>query len=271
MKWPLKPIPDCYPKLHFAPLPEMHQHREKAKQDPDAAAGGPAMFRSTLSNRLLEIVSCLRSAKANEENNFSTLQDPAASSTNEREYWARIATALIVLGHGLTDEAHDLVAPLSWPEPLSYSYGPPVNVTSHVALAFASYTHCLVHRREGPHDSEFGMSGFGNANYWSGASLRSGGEHGLPLPKIRNVILTYANKDSKSQEWMSKLQQQNLFEEWDPRVLTELIEQVYQNHQQGTPHELTHFAEHAALLELRTILNAVLEQLGYDTTGLQVQ
>ena len=109
------------------------------------------------------------------------------------EAWARIATALILLGHGYADEAHNLVGPLSFPEELPYFHvrpGPPVSLPSD-AQAAASLVHCLVHRREGPHVGEFGRTGFQNANFWVGAVLQPGGGESLPLAEIRHRMVRH--------------------------------------------------------------------------------
>ena len=47
---------------------------------------------------------------------------PSSNGVNNdsSEAWARIATALILLGHGYADEAHNLVGLLSFPEELPY-------------------------------------------------------------------------------------------------------------------------------------------------------
>jgi hypothetical protein len=137
-----------------------------------------------------------------------------ANNTDEddSEAWARIATALILLGHGYADEAHNLVGPLSFPEELPYFHvnvhGPPVSCTAD-ALAAASLTHCLVHRREGPHVGEFGRTGFENANFWAGAVLRSGGEESLPLAEIRHRIKRRAHANANESQ-----RQRHAINEW---------------------------------------------------------
>jgi hypothetical protein len=65
------------------------------------------------------------------------------NNNDDSEAWARIATTLIMLGHGYADEVY-------FPEELPYFYvnvhGPPVSCTAN-AIAASSLAHCLVHRR----------------------------------------------------------------------------------------------------------------------------
>jgi hypothetical protein len=86
------------------------------------------------------------------------------------------------LGNGLTEEAHtSLVTPMSWPEDTHFGFGPSVYTkVSPAAKSFATYVHCLVHRREAFNMGEFGMVGWQNANYWSNAVIKSTGAKDLP-------------------------------------------------------------------------------------------
>ncbi|CAB9531130.1 expressed unknown protein [Seminavis robusta] len=223
----------------------------------------------------------------------------AGSKTNndEKEYLARCAAALILLGHGGTDEAHDLVSPLSWPNELPFAYGPPVVVPEQV-LTLASYVHALVHRREGPFESEFGMTGFNNADYWAGSALRSPeGAEALPLEEIRTSILNLAQTMSSNpqqqsaassqaqaqaqassppalQQWMQThfAEQELAFPAWDPRALNELCSNLQQQQQQQqqpaaqttNDDTLQQFAEQAVLLEMKILLKHTLKAIGYD-------
>jgi len=192
--------------------------------------------------------------------NHSVVQTVALLRRDDNdEYMARIATALILLGHGYTDEAHNLVSSLSWPKELPFSYGPPI-ATEPEILALSSYSHCLVHRREGPNDSEFGMKGFANADYWAGAALRSGGEETLPLEEIRNSIGNLAQESNLAHEWI--MEDDKNVGEWDPRPLTHLCAQVLA----GENTVLREFAQQAARVELQVLLKHTLSRLGYDTS-----
>jgi hypothetical protein len=187
-----------------------------------------------------------------------------------QEYLSRCAVALILLGHGGTDEAHDLVSPLSWPNELPFAYGPPVAVPEQV-LSLASYVHALVHRREGPHPSEFGMTGFSNADYWAGSALRSPeGAEALPLDEIRSSIMALAtSEDATIQQWVQhNVAEENAFPVWDPRVLNELCMNLQVAQKEGRQPQpspaLVHFAEQAVLAEMKILLKHTLKAIGYD-------
>lgn len=180
----------------------------------------------------------------------------AAESQNG--YLFRIVVALTLLGNGFVDEGHNLILRLSWRGDLSYAYGPPPTLTEDTIPNLASYAHCLVHRREGPHDSEFGMTGYRNSDYWAGTTLRSL-DKALPLEKVKYQVHALARCwGPEAQLWIEGLNKQE--ENWDPRYLTELCAQV----QAQKGHSLTGFAEQAAILELQTLLNHVLIMIGYQ-------
>ena len=87
---------------------------------------------------------------------------------HQKFYFGRIALALLLLGHGYTDECHNLVTPLSWHQDISFAHGPSLfNSVTPSVRAFASYTHSLVHRKEAFNVGEFGFVGFDNAEFWS--------------------------------------------------------------------------------------------------------
>ena len=195
------------------------------------------------------------------EDTLTVLQQ--GSNKPEANHWARIATALIYLGHGYTDEAHNLVGPLCFPEALPFYHGPSV-VTSAPVLAAASYVHALVHRQEGPCISEYETTGFDNSDFWAGAALRCGGEESLPLRGISEAMRDLGRQTSQaSTEWVERTLQIYTFEglEWDPRPLTELCAQIG-----AAPlsHPLWEFCERAALLEIRVLLAHALGHLGYE-------
>jgi hypothetical protein len=244
---------ESYVPLYYKSLPEMARIRAAASQANDVA------------DLVFNVVATI-----------ATLT-PRAADTGEQdqlEYWARCATALILLGHGATDEAHDLVSPLSWPNELEFAYGPPVAVPEQV-LTLASYVHALVHRREGPHPSEFGMTGFVNADYWAGSALRSPeGAEALPLEEIRTTILQLAATRQASpqvQEWVqTHLAAEELaFPVWDPRVLNELCAnlQAAQTSIAADTAAIQEFAEQAVLAEIKILLKHALQTIGYNITG----
>lgn len=101
----------------------------------------------------------------------SSFSMPAASGfpgeNEECRQFGLVAMALLFLGHGLTDEAHDLVTPLSWPEDTHFGYGPSIySYVTPASQAYATYVHALVHRREGFNVGEFGMTGEYSSSSW---------------------------------------------------------------------------------------------------------
>ena len=258
MEMPLSP--DSYANLYYKSLPEMSEIRRNQPT-------GATYSNSPLVQDVVGTIALVRG-------------DGYAENTTE-DYLSRCATGLILLGLGASDEAHDLVSPLSWPNELPFAYGPPVAVPEHV-LCLASYVHALVHRREGLHPSEFGMKGFANADYWAGSALRSpDGAEALPLEEIRASIVTLAtqhasySQDKDVQDWV----QQSVsgvdlqFPVWDPRVLNELCSDLYNastntstnsNTIGSNSTKLQEFAEQAVLTEMRILLKHTLLAIGYE-------
>jgi PAS domain-containing protein len=208
----------------------------------------------------------------NNNNNNNSRSDAAA------EQWARVATALLLLGHGYADHAHNLVGPLSFPQDLDYFEGPPVVCACTDICAAASYTHCLVHRWEGHASSEFQTTGFENSHFWAGATARSGGEESLPLSKMGHAMEALAVRHGPlARQWLH--QKAGLPAcEWDARPLTQLCAHVLAVSEQRPTHEgataaatvdhpLHQFAQEAALLEVQLLLQHALEKLGFDTTN----
>jgi hypothetical protein len=159
ISWPLGP--DSSPPLYFESLEELKGRRQ--------SRGSP------LEPWLVDLPGTV------------DLLFPLPSSLGEdgdsldRRHFGLISMGLVLIGHGNTDECHDLVTPLSWPEDIHFAHGPSVYSTvSSSAKAFATYTHSLVHRREAFHVGEFGMVGFGNADFWSNAVQGSPGVGTLP-------------------------------------------------------------------------------------------
>lgn len=253
MQMPLGP--DSYKAMHYKSLEEMVQIRRAAN----------TIHQNPMTLDVVGTIAVIRT-------------DTFATDSTE-EYLARCATALLLLGHGATDEAHDLVSPLSWPNTLEFAYGPPVVVAEQV-LSLASYVHALVHRREGPHASEFNMTGFVNADYWAGSALRSPeGAEALPLEEIRSSLLQLASRSTSSvvQEWTKNNIEADpeAFPVWDPRVLNQLCGTLQKQttpspHDTAAQHEalknvaLQAFAEDAFLSEMKILLKHTLRAIGYD-------
>lgn len=206
----------------------------------------------------------------NIEGTIQRLTKHASLASKETKFVAQIATALLLLGNGHLDEAHNLVLGLSWRGDLPYAYGPSINLEDETIQTFACYAHCLVHRMEGPHDSEFNMTGFQNSDFWAGNAMRNleGMEH-MPLAQIKQGIMELV--DSEDAQHFVEKKFKGIFGEWDPRILTELCQEVVQTNkeeEEAEPHPMTEFAERAALLELRIILASIFLMMGYDMSPL---
>jgi PAS domain S-box-containing protein len=190
-------------------------------------------------------------------------------SPAKKEQWATIAAAILLLGHGYADHAHDLIGPLSFQNDLPYFHGPAIIVDSDI-LAAASLVHALVHRREGPHPSEFGATGYSNSDFWASAALRSGGEETLPLSMIRSRVEDLASiAGVTAQQWFQRNYSNTvMIEEWDPRPMTALCREVVPVTTNGPTvpqkHGLLEFAQKAALTELHVLLEHSLTRLGYQ-------
>jgi hypothetical protein len=115
-----------------------------------------------------------------------------------------------------------------------------------------------VHRREGPNPSEFGRTGFQNADYWTG--VRSGGgEETLPVIAIQAAVQACAVKHGPlAVEWCTEAAENSV--EWEPRFLHSLCAQVVES---AEVHILGHFAQDAAAAELKVLLGHTLQLAGY--------
>lgn len=187
-----------------------------------------------------------------------TLFSPADA---EKRHFGLVATALILIGNGFTDECHNLITPLSWPDDIHFAYGPSVySQVSAEARAYATYAHCLVHRREAFNVGEFGMVGFANANYWSNAVVKSPGVDLLPHREIIANIRNLAKQDADSQAWA----QQHLTDEsfFESRAVHELCARVLR----GQDDYLRDFAEKVAETEVGILLGNALQKAGFDAT-----
>jgi len=163
--------------------------------------------------------------------NIENVQEIASA-----RYYTTLSLALVLLGNGLADEAHDLITPLSWNQDTYFGGPTMVAQVDGSVIAVASYAHSLIHRREGFAQDEFAMMGYQNAQYWMNAldarrnSLPADGGVSatvLPLPfeQVQDAIgMISKNFGSKAESWC----QQRLLKHgmigccWDPRFLHEL-------------------------------------------------
>ena len=189
-----------------------------------------------------------------------------ASENEERHHFGLISMALLFLGHGLTDEAHDIVTPLSWPEDTHFGYGPSVySQVSLPARSYATYVHCLVHRREAFNVGEFGMVGFSNANYWSNAVLKSPGVDSLPHADLLNQVGQLARQWESTPGVADWCQQHGLLKaEGKPFFESRAVHELCANVLSGKSPELQDFAERVAETEVRILLGHALQHAGYE-------
>ena len=190
-------------------------------------------------------------------------------ATPDQQQNAALSVALVLLGHGYTDECHDLVTPLSWGDDTPFG-GPSLRSSASASvIASASYVHSLVHRREAHNVGEYGMVGFANANYWSNAAHRSSGAGTLPYGEMRQAILEASEQfGQEAKDWC----QERILQEggddseyWESRALHELCDKVSQGssiHSDDT--DLRAFAEAACAVELRVLLRHCLEGAKYE-------
>jgi hypothetical protein len=203
--------------------------------------------------------------------NIENVQEIASA-----RYYTTLSLALVLLGNGLADEAHDLITPLSWNQDTYFGGPTMVAQVDGSVIAVASYAHSLIHRREGFAQGEFAMMGYQNAQYWMNAldarrnSLPADGGVSatvLPLPfeQVQDAIgMISKNFGSKAESWC----QQRLLKHgmngccWDPRFLHELSATVSRD--ENICKEFKEFASAACELELRVLLNYCLGRAGYE-------
>jgi hypothetical protein len=188
----------------------------------------------------------------------------------------QIALAIMLLGYGYTDECHNLITPLSWPDDIHFAAGPSVyHQTSTDARALATYTHCLVHRREAFNIGEFGMVGFANANFWSNAVQQSADASPSALPHAAwhaHVMELASQPDYSSCPAIQNWCQSHGFDTggdtsfFESRAIHELCATVLRAEESGIKkpdHELLKaFAEQVTASEIRILMDKALERAG---------
>ena len=98
------------------------------------------------------------------------------------------------------------------------------------------------------------------------------GMDNIPLPQIKEAIMELVDSEDAQQFVEKKLK--GIFGEWDPRILTELCQEVVAHQtsketeegeeESSLQHPMKQFAERAALLELRMILVCIFIMMGFD-------
>ena len=142
IQWPLGP--GSAPPMMYEPLDALKNRRS-------ASTSSSSSLSSPIDGVLLDVAG-----------NVASLTPNGATSDEQQD--AALSVALVLLGHGLTDECHDLVTPLSWGDDTPFG-GPSLRSSASASvIASASYVHSLVHRREAHNVGEYGMVGYSNAN-----------------------------------------------------------------------------------------------------------
>jgi len=221
-----------------------------------------------------------------------TIHDLTLSSSDEsvdrtyKKHNVMLALALILLGNGFMDEAHDLITPLSWSEDTYFGGPTMIHEAEDSVVMIASYSHSLLHRREGYAQGEFGMIGYQNANFWSNAaqsrrrsldearstSVLEDEEFFYLSRKVKEEIIHLSKQHGpEAQLWCDKMmsitrQGAGFIDEddmiWVPRSLHDLAASVSKGH--SISMDMLRFAECACELELRILLDCCLQRAGYD-------
>eukprot|EP00977_Amphora_coffeiformis_P020026 scaffold7808_cov184-Amphora_coffeaeformis.AAC.5 len=261
------------PPLYYQSLEELQQIRVKDKSN------------SNIHHPLFELLS--ENTNANDKNDKSVIQDTldtlfgSISTTtdnqkkdnndDEQVYFGWISLALVLLGHGWTDECHNLVTPLSWPDDISFAHGPSRYATGTYSCFRRS------HRQEAFHVGELGMVGFQNANYWGNCYTRTAAVDHFPHDQLCEAVVQLAQcppyaHSPPVKEW---LQAHGFDDEdnihnmlYDPRAVHALCATVLR--QSGGKDDAHHvvvlrqFAEQVATRELQILLQHTLAKAGYE-------
>lgn len=185
----------------------------------------------------------------------------------QEHFLARIALSLLLCGTSrYLDEAHNLVLALSWRGELPYAYDDGTNVDDNEELqALACYAHCLIHRQEGNHDSEFDMTGFQSSNYWAGIMNRIADSLDTLQACIRDEVKDLCDRHGG-------VSAKELFQHedapWDPRILTDLCAEVVRDEGEASAAAAVkkEFCQRAAKLELKMLPDHVLSMIGIEPT-----
>ena len=188
---------------------------------------------------------------------------------DERCCFGRLSVALVLLGNELADEAHNIVLPMSFPVDTDYGGPSEYGQVSEVVSAYASYIHGLVHRKEGFSASEYGMTGFANASFWSNAVYKAPATEELPHGDLLAQVRALVNQNSTNefiQKWAQDydimlVQEPPFFES---RAVHQLCAYVMRDPDQD-PH-LKRFAEQVAEVDLQVMLCHSLKRAGYTVS-----
>lgn len=194
-----------------------------------------------------------------------------SSKDTEARHYGMVAVSILLLGHEYVDECHDIVLSLSWSSDMDIMYRgtSEFDQATKSVRAFASYVHCMVHRKEAIHVGEFGMVGIDNAKFWSNQVIQSGGEQDLPQDELRERIHALAKErqaDSRVGEWCSKILKKGKCV--DHKAIHDLAMTVLRQQGRdvgpGEENLLRDFAEQVNLSELRILLAHSLKRAGFE-------
>lgn len=218
----------------------------------------------------------------------TSLASPNPTSENDIKHYITLASSLIYLGNGFSDEAHNLVTPLSWGEDTYFGGYSMTSRASNEIISTASYIHSLIHRREGFAMGEYSMVGYQNANYWgnvaSSKNSLSNNKNKLPYNKVRREILRISQDFGVEAECWCQEHILSVDDDqyWEVRALHQLcamvskqaqIEQQEQKEdnnnnkdlqQNPRQNRLKEFAERAAEMEVRVLLQHCLDRAGFE-------
>lgn len=213
-------------------------------------------------------------------------QKVSSKQDSEAFFFGRIALALLLLGHGYTDECHNIVTPLSWPEDIAFAHGPSLFASASPSVrAHASYTHSLVHQKEALNVGELGLMGLENAEFWINMVKRSGpeGVDSLPHDEWKQGIKDLAadawnsgkifSTNPQVQAWIRK---RGLVSDedkdldgydkdrkyFDSRAMLQLCSSMLQTDPSKLDPDFQNFAEEAVGLEVRILLKNALKLAG---------
>ena len=277
--WPLGN--DSSPPLFFQSLEELKYQRRKGQHGCSSHLQLLDPYLEDLPGTIETYFPSPRSASSN---------IPSVVSNN---HFGLLSLALVLLGHGYTDECHNIITPYSWPDDIHFAHGPSIyHQVSPEIKVYATYIHCLVHRREAFNVGEFGMVGFDNANYWSNAvkQLSRSPESNSILPhkelgtEVVRIAESYENMNGNfndnDKDVISKWCQRHGFENvntiqddqnyyFESRAIHQLCGMVLQQQQQQDESSnerrlLRQFAGQVVSSEIKILLKHTLQLAGYN-------
>ena len=237
IRWPLDAA--SHPPLHLKPLAEL-----------PIAAGRLDPAHSLSTQRLTGTLQEL-------------FPDSDDGCDSEERAFGIISTALVLLGHGMPDEAHSLITPYSWPDDIHFNHGPVRYGQSSAAVrSYASYAHSFVHRHEAYHVGEFGMQGWQNANYWSNAA--AAGPNELPHADLFHCVSKVVDEHKDCDGARRWATEHEIYPDsahyFESRAVHQLCAQAMKP---TSSNECRSFAERVSETELRVFLAHSLQRAGF--------